>query len=199
MPILSLALFVRKLALGIVKSALPPGVRIAAKIVAKPGPMVRTLIRGPMRRSIVLRTLQRMATAKTPLPSGANMLGLLRQYGLGIRTQDFYRLFRSFKKQGTFGAKLAIDPVTTRILRADVPAWPGFLSGRYLYQFDMRVFDYKTDKWRTKTFRMSSTKLYRTKELGAEAVRSWWAESGFRKEVELATVHITEIWKSPKV
>ncbi|GAH06722.1 unnamed protein product, partial [marine sediment metagenome] len=93
--------------------------------------------------------------------------------------------------------ELVVRPPATRLLRADVPEWPGFMSGRYLYQFNMYVFDYKQDKWQTKTFRMASSRLY-SRTSGEAAIRQWWSESGFRKEVELATVRITEVWKSSK-
>lgn len=196
MAAFALAAFVRKLALGIVKSALPPGTVITAKILADPRSIVRGALSGPMRRNVVMHTMQRLRTARKPMPSGQYILNMLRGQGFGIRTQDFYRMFSSFKKQGTFGAKLVVQPPATRILKADVPEWPGFMSGRYLYQFDMYVWDYKEDKWKTKTFRMSSSRLY-NKGRAEEQIRSWWSESGFNKEVELATVRVTEVWKSP--
>lgn len=150
---------------------------------------------GATRRGLVLRLFQRMGKAKMPLPSGANLLSQLRGKGLGIRTQDFYSMYRSFKRLGPFAVSQRLLPPTKRPLKADVPVWPGFVSHRYLYSFTMNVYDYKQEIWREKEFRMSGERLY--SPASAESLfRDWWAESGFSTDVDLASARYETVWKS---
>lgn len=147
------------------------------------------------RRGAILRVFQRMGTAKTPLPSGANLIGLLRSKGLGIRTQDFYRMYGSFRRTGAFGIAQRLAPPTKRPLKADVPVWPGFIARRYMYQFTMNVYDYRQEIWKVKPFRMTSERLY--SPASAERVfRDWWTEGGFSTDVDLLTAHYDTVWKS---
>lgn len=148
-----------------------------------------------MRRSLILRTFQRMATSKMPLPSGANLIAQLRAKGLSIRTQDFYRMYSSFKRLGPFAVEQRLRPPTKRPLKADVPVWPGFVSRRYLYSFTMNVYDYKQEIWRDKSFRMTGERLY-SPASAERRFRDWWSESGFSTEVDLNSVRYETVWKS---
>jgi len=152
-------------------------------------------VTGGMRRAAILRTFQRVGTAKTPLPSGANLLAQLRAKGLGIRTQDFYSMFRSFKRIGPFAVSQKLLPPTKRPLKADVPVWPGFVSRRYLYQFTMNVYDYKQEIWIEKPFRMTSERLY-SPASSEMLFREWGSGTGLFKDVDWSTVRYEAVWKS---
>lgn len=148
-----------------------------------------------MRRNMVLRVYQRIATAGIPTPSARSMLGQLRSAGLGIRTQDFYRIHRAFKMGGILGARIRVLGPTVRPLKAAIPEWPGFMTRRYLYQFTMNVYDYKKKVWRENPYRWSSNRIY--SKSGAEReIRAWWRESGFSEDVDLASVHFDSVWKN---
>jgi len=148
-----------------------------------------------VRRSLILRTFQRMGTSKVPLPSGDNLLSQLRSKGLGIRTQDFYRMYSSFKRLGPFVVEQGLLPPTKRPLKADVPVWPGFVSRRYLYSFTMNVYDYRQEIWRDKSFRMTGERLY-SPASAERQFRDWWSSSGFSAEVDLESVRYETVWKS---
>jgi len=153
------------------------------------------VLTGPMRRNMVLRVYQRITTAKVAIPSARSMLGQLRSAGLGIRTQDFYRIHRAFKMAGILGARIQVLGPSVRPLKAAIPEWPGFMSRRYLYQFTMNVYDYKKDVWQQQPFRWSSNTIY--SKTGAEReIRAWWRESGFSTEVDLDTLHFSAVWKN---
>jgi hypothetical protein len=148
-----------------------------------------------LRRNLVLRTFQRLGTAKSILPSASNLLGLFRAKGIGIRTQDFYRIYKSFETAGIQAARQQVAPPTQKPLKADLPIWPGFTARRYLYDFTMEVHDYQNDKWISKDFRMSSNSIYSPS--GAEdTIRSWWQESGYSQDVDLDSIHFVAVWKS---
>lgn len=148
-----------------------------------------------MRRNMVLRVFQRISTAGLALPSGASMLAQLRSAGLGIRTQDYYRIHRAFRMGGILGARIRVLGPTVRPLKAAIPEWPGFMTRRYLYQFTMNVYDYKKEVWRQQPYRWSSNQIY--SKSGAEReIRAWWRESGFSAEVDLDTVHFEAVWKN---
>lgn len=150
---------------------------------------------GPLRRNMVLRVYQRMATAKVPTPSAGAMLAQLKSVGLGIRRQDFLRIHKAFRLAGILGARIQVMRPTTRPLKAAIPEWPGFMARRYLYQFTMNVYDYRADKWTVEPFRWSSNRIY--SRSGAEReIRNWWRESGFSEDVNLRSVHFTAVWKN---
>lgn len=157
--------------------------------------IVAGVLTAPMRRNMVLRVYQRIASARVATPSARSMLGLLRSAGLGIRTQDFYRIHRAFRAAGILGARIQVLGPAVRPLKAAIPEWPGFMTRRYLYQFTMNVYDYRKDVWRQQPFRWSSNRIY--SKTGAEReIRAWWRESGFSTEVDLDTVHFEAVWKN---
>jgi len=153
------------------------------------------VLTAPLRRNMVFRVYQRIATAKIALPSARSMLAQLRSAGLGIRTQDFYRIHRAFRAGGILGARIQVLGPAVRPLKAAIPEWPGFMARRYLYQFTVNVYDYKKEAWRVHPFRWSSNQIY--SKSGAEReIRNWWRESGFPEDVDLASVHFEAVWKN---
>ena len=156
------------------------------------------MLTAPLRRNLAFRAFQRIATTKTALPAGSTMLKLLRSAGIGMRTQDFYRIYRAFKRAGVLGARIAVAPPTVRPPKAFIPEWPGFMTRRYLYDFTMNVYDYRTDSWDVKPFRWSSNRIY--SKTGAEdQIRNWWRESGFSTDVDLASIHFDAVWKNAEL
>jgi len=154
-----------------------------------------TKLTGPMRRDLVLRVYQRMATARAITPSATSMLAQLRSAGLGIRRQDLLRIHKEFKRAGVLGARIQVMGPTARPLKAVIPEWPGFMSRRYLYEFTMKVHDYKSDQWIDEPYRWSSNRIY--SKTGAEReITNWWRESGFSKDVDLSSVHFKAVWKN---
>lgn len=116
-----------------------------------------------LRRQIAKQTIGRLRDLGRTDISGAEVLQGLRDQGYGIRSQDFYKVWREAKAQ-----TLEVEEPKTS---PNVPNMPDTLEGigeytkgfpgqrrAYVYEFEMEQWDYVEGKWRPKPFRFSSSK-----------------------------------------
>lgn len=111
--------------------------------------LIRNLVRGlagtkltaGLRRVAVNNLLSKMRVARVPLPTTSVLLGQFRQFGLGIRTQDFFRFVATERVyRGTVDTQLA-QPPTSRLKRKDMADTKFHSRTRYQYKINMVTGD----------------------------------------------------------
>ena len=112
-----------------------------------------------------LGTINTLSTIRKSFPdlkgiTGRAVLSSLRSVGLGIRTQDFYRLFTSFKQAGVMGAKQVLRDYNVLIPDSLMPVAPFKTRREYHYVVKVQAADYTTGKWGPKMFTLSSDKSF---------------------------------------
>ncbi len=137
-----------------------PGVIVAARLVA--GALRGTKHLAAVRRLGVIKTLTSIKKSFPNLKgiTGKSVLSSLRSAGLGIRTQDFYRLFTSFKQAGVRGAKQVLRDYNVLIPDSLMPVAPFKTRREYHYVVQVKAADYTTGRWGDKTFTLSSDKSF---------------------------------------
>lgn len=115
-----------------------------------------------VRRLGAIKSLVRLRVGRPKLSGivGRTVLNQLRSAGLGIRTQDFYRLFTSFKQAGVLGAKQVLRDQNVLIPDSLMPVAPWKSRQEYTYRVKMKVADYVTSKWGDKYFTLTSDKSF---------------------------------------
>lgn len=109
--------------------------------------------------SLIQGSLSRVLSVAPSTPSGASILRSLRAQGIGIRTQQFYRLYNSALDLQEYKQAQAGSFSSERPTLAEIPEGSITQRRQFTYQFRIEVFDYSVGGWRMKPFRYSTNTL----------------------------------------
>jgi hypothetical protein len=100
-------------------------------------PLAGLALTAAARRTAVASILSTAVSRGMSLPTGSSLLSNFRVSGLGIRTQDFYRLYGA-ATTGEAGLVLQrAAPTSKTILVKDMPTAPFNVRTKYIYQFTL--------------------------------------------------------------